>query len=315
MIGVEGNKGIVPISCNEIFNRINSNKDKNITYEVSISMIEIYNEKIQDLFCPQNLQRNPIGCKVRENKTLGFYVENKLNYPVTCYEDLERRMEEGNHHRTISSTNMNATSSRAHTIITIEILQIINNNGKISQKRSNINLVDLAGSERASATGAVGQTLKEGCNINKSLSTLGNVINVLADKAIGKSKNILPPYRESNLTKILMNALGGNSKTVMICALSPAKINTDETITTLRYAERAKKIQNKAIINESQTDKTIRLLKEENLELKKMIEDLNKKFNMNMPINDEEKKKFIDLQDQFEANEKVMNEMGINYNK
>jgi hypothetical protein len=309
MIGVEGNKGIIPISCNEIFKRINSNTDKNVSYEVSISMIEIYNEKIQDLFSPQNLQRQPLGCKVRENKTLGFYVENKLNYPVMCYEDLEKRMEEGNHNRTIASTNMNATSSRAHTIITIELLQIINNNGKISQKRSNINLVDLAGSERASATGASGQTLKEGCNINKSLSTLGNVINVLADKAMGKSKNVLPPYRESNLTKILMNALGGNSKTVMICALSPAKINTDETITTLRYAERAKKIQNKAIINESESDKTIRLLREENSDLKKMIEDLNRKFNMNMPINDEEKKKFIDLKDQFEANEKVMNEM------
>lgn len=311
MIGMEENKGIVPISCGEIFQRINANTDKNLSYEVSISMIEIYNEKIQDLFNPQNLQRNPMGCKVRENKTLGFYVENKRNYPVTCYEDLERRMEEGNHHRTISSTNMNATSSRAHTIITIEVIQKINNGGKISEKRSNINLVDLAGSERASATGATGDRLKEGCNINKSLSTLGNVINVLADKALGKAKNILPPYRESNLTKILMNALGGNSKTVMICALSPAKINADETITTLRYADRAKKIQNKAIINESETDKTIRLLREENMDLKKMIEELNKKFNQNIPMNDEDQKKFIDLKDQFEANEKVMNEMGI----
>jgi hypothetical protein len=310
MIGVEGNKGIVPISCNEIFKRINSNTDNNITFEVSISMIEIYNEKVQDLFSPQNIQRNPMGCKVRENKTLGFYVENKRNYPVTSYEDLERRMEEGNQNRTIASTNMNATSSRAHTIITIELLQKINNNGKITQKISHINLVDLAGSERASSTGATGQTLKEGCNINKSLSTLGNVINNLADKAIGKNKHHLPPYRDSNLTKILMNALGGNSKTVMICALSPAKINTEETTTTLRYAERAKKIQNKAIINESDADKTIRLLKEENIELKKMIEDLNKKINTNVPINDEERKNFADLKDQFEANEKVMNEIG-----
>mgnify|MGYP000903145003 FL=1 len=120
MIGVEGNKGIVPISCDEIFKRINSNTDKNISYEVSISMIEIYNEKIQDLFAPQNQQRNPMGYKVRENKTIGFYVEGKRNYPVTSYEDLERRMEEGYTHRTISSTNMNATSSRAHTIIAIE---------------------------------------------------------------------------------------------------------------------------------------------------------------------------------------------------
>ncbi len=311
MVGYGSNKGIVPISCDEIFKKIKDNKDPNKSYEVSISMIEIYNEKIQDLFGPPNQQRPPSGLKLRENKTLGFYVENKRNYPVTSYEDISRRMEEGNENRTISSTLMNATSSRAHTIITIEFVQITIQNGKRSEKRSNINLVDLAGSERASSTGATGDRLKEGCNINKSLLTLGNVINVLADKAIGKSKNILPPYRESNLTKILMNALGGNSKTVMICALSPAAINYEETLSTLRYADRAKKIQNKAVINESETDKVIRMLREENLDLKKMIEDLNKKFNANVPLNEDDKLKFNELKDQYEANQKVMNEMGI----
>lgn len=207
---------------------------------------------------------------------------------------------------------MNATSSRAHTIITIEFIQITHKNGKRSEKRSNINLVDLAGSERASSTGATGDRLKEGCNINKSLLTLGNVINVLADKALGKSKNILPPYRESNLTKILMNALGGNSKTVMICALSPAAINYEETVSTLRYADRAKKIQNKAVINESETEKMIRMLREENLDLKKMIEDLNKKVFSNVPLNDDDRRTFMDLKDQYDANQKVMNEMGKN---
>jgi len=312
MVGYGTNKGIVPISCNEIFKRIKDNKDPNKSYEVSISMIEIYNEKIQDLFGPPNQQRPLGGLKLRENKTLGFYVENKRNYPVTSYEDISRRMEEGNENRTISSTLMNATSSRAHTIITIEFLQITNQNGKRNEKRSNINLVDLAGSERASSTGATGDRLKEGCNINKSLLTLGNVINVLADKALGKAKNILPPYRESNLTKILMNALGGNSKTVMICALSPAAINYEETLSTLRYADRAKKIQNKAVINESETDKVIRMLREENLDLKKMIEDLNKKFNTNVPLNEDDRLKFNELKDQYEANQKVMNEMGKN---
>jgi len=310
MVGYGANRGIVPISCDEIFKRIKENKDTNKSYEVSISMIEIYNEKIQDLFGPQNQQRPPGGLKLRENKTLGFYVENKRNYPVTSYEDISRRMEEGNENRTISSTLMNATSSRAHTIITIEFVQITNQNGKRSEKRSNINLVDLAGSERASSTGATGDRLKEGCNINKSLLTLGNVINVLADKALGKSKNILPPYRESNLTKILMNALGGNSKTVMICALSPAAINYEETLSTLRYADRAKKIQNKAVINESENDKVIRMLREENVDLKKMIEDLNRKFNANVPLNEDDKQKFNELKDQYEANHKIMNEMG-----
>ena len=311
MVGYGANKGIIPISCDEIFKRIKENNDPNKQYEVSLSMIEIYNEKIQDLFCPAN-QRPSSGLKIRENKTLGFYVENKKNYPVTSYEDISNRMDEGNENRTIGSTLMNATSSRAHTIITIEFIQITHKNGKRSEKRSNINLVDLAGSERASSTGATGDRLKEGCNINKSLLTLGNVINVLADKALGKSKNILPPYRESNLTKILMNALGGNSKTVMICALSPAAINYEETVSTLRYADRAKKIQNKAVINESETEKMIRMLREENLDLKKMIEDLNKKVFSNVPLNDDDRRTFMDLKDQYDANQKVMNEMGKN---
>lgn len=309
MVGYGANKGIVPISCNEIFKRIQENKDPNTTYEVSLSMIEIYNEKIQDLFCPAN-ERPPTGLKLRENKTLGFYCENKKNYPVTSYEEINRRMEEGNENRTIGSTLMNANSSRAHTIITIEFAQITITNGKKTEKRSNINLVDLAGSERASSTGATGDRLKEGCNINKSLLTLGNVINVLADKALGKSKNILPPYRESNLTKILMNALGGNSKTVMICALSPAALNYEETLSTLRYADRAKKIQNKAIVNESATDKMIRMLREENLDLKKMIEDLNRKLVGGIQITDDERDKFNELSDQYTANAKIMSEMG-----
>lgn len=314
MVGYGANKGIVPISCGEIFSRINANTDPNKSFQVSVSMIEIYNEKIQDLFCPAN-ERPPGGLKLRENKTLGFYCENKKNYPVTSYEDISRRMEEGNENRTIGSTLMNANSSRAHTVICIEFVQITFTNGKKSEKRSNINLVDLAGSERAGSTGAKGDRLKEGCNINKSLLTLGNVINVLADKAMGKSKNILPPYRESNLTKILMNALGGNSKTVMICALSPAAINYEETVSTLRYADRAKKIQNKAVINESETDKMIRMLREENLDLKKMIEDLNKKLIGGVPITEDDKEKFLELKDQYEANTKMMSEMGKNYIK
>jgi hypothetical protein len=309
MVGYGANKGIVPISCNEIFRRIKESTDPNTTFEVSLSMIEIYNEKIQDLFCPAN-ERPPSGLKLRENKTLGFYCENKKNYPVTSYEEINRRMEEGNENRTIGSTLMNANSSRAHTIITIEFTQITMTNGKKTEKRSNINLVDLAGSERASSTGATGDRLKEGCNINKSLLTLGNVINVLADKALGKSKNILPPYRESNLTKILMNALGGNSKTVMICALSPAAINYEETLSTLRYADRAKKIQNKAVVNESAADKMIRMLREENLDLKKMIEDLNRKLLGGLQITEDEREKFNELTDQYTANSKIMTEMG-----
>ena len=166
---------------------------------------------------------------------------------------------------------MNATSSRAHTIITIEFKQIILDDGRRHEKFSVINLVDLAGSEKAGQTGATGDRLKEGCAINKSLTVLGQCISILADKAIGKQKGAVVPYRDSALTRILQNALGGNSKTIMICALSPASINYEETLSTLRYADRAKKIQNKAIINESPQEKMIRELREENEKLRKLI--------------------------------------------
>lgn len=139
-----------------------------------------------------------------------------------------------------------------------------------------INLVDLAGSEKAGQTGAEGQRLKEGCAINKSLTVLGNCISVLADRASGKTKNAVVPYRDSNLTRILQNALGGNSKTIMICAVSPASMNYEESLSTLRYADRAKKIQNKAVVNESVQDKMIRELKSENDRLKSLLMSASK---------------------------------------
>lgn len=143
--------------------------------------------------------------------------------------------------------------------------------GRKVEKLSVINLVDLAGSEKAGQTGAEGQRLKEGCAINKSLTVLGNCISVLAEKASGKSKNSVVPYRDSNLTRILQNALGGNSKTIMICAVSPASLNYEESLGTLRYADRAKKIVNKATVNESVQDKIIRDLKSENDKLKNLL--------------------------------------------
>ena len=170
-------------------------------------------------------------------------------------------MEEGYNARSIGSTLMNQTSSRAHTIITIEFKQIYFEQGRKIEKFSVINLVDLAGSEKAGQTGAQGDRLKEGCAINKSLTVLGTCISILADKAMGKEKKSVVPYRDSALTRILQNALGGNSKTIMICAISPASMNFEESLSTLRYADRAKKIVNKAVVNESATDKLIRELK------------------------------------------------------
>jgi hypothetical protein len=180
-------------------------------------------------------------------------------------------MDEGYRNRSIGSTLMNATSSRAHTIITIEFKQVSFSDGRKNEKFSVINLVDLAGSEKAGQTGATGDRLKEGCAINKSLTVLGQCISILADKAIGKEKKTVVPYRDSALTRILQNALGGNSKTIMICALSPASVNYEETLGTLRYADRAKKIQNKAVVNESPQERLIRELREENEKLKQIL--------------------------------------------
>ena len=309
MVGYGANKGIVPISCDEIFKRIGQNKDPDKSYEVQVSMLEIYNEKVQDLLIKPD-KRPPSGLKIRESKILGIFVDGLSKHPVTSYEQISNKMDEGYDNRTIGSTLMNATSSRAHTIVTIEFRQVTMVAKKKSEKLSMINLVDLAGSERSGSTGATGDRLKEGCNINKSLLILGNVINCLADKAIGKNKNMLPPYRDSALTRILQNALGGNSKTVMICALSPASINYEETLSTLRYADRAKKIQNKAVINESEHDKMVRLLKEENVNLKKMIEDLNKKLmGQGGVVGEEDQQAFLELKEQYEANQKVMGDM------
>merc|ERR1719472_24866 len=167
---------------------------------------------------------------------------------------------------------MNATSSRAHTVQCIEFKQVSEAAGATGMKVSLINLVDLAGSEKAGQTGASGDRLKEGCAINKSLSALGNVIEKLADRATGKAKaGAVIPYRDSKLTRLLQNALGGSSKTVMICAISPASSNYEETLSTLRYADRAKRIKNAAQINENPQDKLVREMKAENEKLKAMI--------------------------------------------
>ena len=314
MVGYGENKGIVPISCEEIFKRIDSNKNNDIHYEVEVSMLEIYNEKVQDLLVPIS-KRPPSGLKIRESKALGVFVADLTKYPVSSYKEISEKMEEGYQNRTIGSTLMNNTSSRAHTIVTIEFTQVQTVGKTKSEKKSKINLVDLAGSERANSTGATGARLKEGCNINKSLLVLGNVINTLADKALGKKKDVLPPYRDSALTRILQNALGGNSKTVMICALSPASINYEETLSTLRYADRAKKIQNKAVINESEHDKTVRLLKEENDDLKKKIEALMKKVGLGETLNDDDQKAFNDLKAQYEETKKLCDSMSKTFNE
>ncbi|XP_065183829.1 kinesin-like protein KIF28 [Sycon ciliatum] len=265
MVGYGANRGIVPITCDELFKKIMSSEETGVRYEITFSMLEIYNEQVRDLLSKKNPKG---GLKIRQNPSQGmFYVPDLRKVPVASYEEIEKRMSEGTNNRTVASTNMNATSSRAHTVVTVVFSQVYGEAGDASarKKTSVINLVDLAGSERADSTGATGDRLKEGANINQSLSTLGKVISLLAEG----QKTI--PYRESALTKLLKNALGGNSKTVMIAALSPADINHDETLGTLRYADRAKQIKTKATVNENPLDKLIRELKAENEKLKAQL--------------------------------------------
>lgn len=273
MVGFGKNKGIVPISTEELFEICKRKTSPIKRFEINLSMLEIYNEKIQDLLISVN-DRTPGGLKVRESKTLGVYVEDLSKHPMGNYQDIENKMAEGFRMRTIASTQMNSCSSRAHTIITIEFKQIEYMGDRKLERLSVINLVDLAGSEKVAKSGAVGDRLKEGCSINKSLTVLGLVITNLADISMGKGKGKVVPYRDSSLTRILQNALGGNSKTLMICAISPSSNNYEESVSTLRYADQAKRIKCHAVINESESDSKLRELQRENDELKRLVEIL-----------------------------------------
>lgn len=271
IFGYGPNKGLVPQICDKLFNGNYLITDAKHSFTVNISMMEIYNEKVQDLLIPVS-RRPKGGLKIRENLKIGVFVEDLAKYDVSSYGEIDNTINEGNKNRTLASTLMNATSSRAHTIITLELIQKKIALMKQTQKVSVIYLVDLAGSEKVSKTGAKDDRLKEACSINKSLSVLGMVIHQLYKKSEGQ-KTIVS-YRDAVLTRLLQNALGGNSKTTMICSISPARDNLDETISTLRYAEQAKRIKLKPTVNESETDKLIRELMEENEKLKKMLEEM-----------------------------------------
>ncbi|KAG0170479.1 kinesin-like protein Klp8 [Apophysomyces sp. BC1015] len=265
MMGYGEDKGIIPLTCCELFHRIEANTDSSVQYRAEVSYIEIYNEKVRDLLNPKNKG----NLKVREHPSTGPYVEDLSRLVVTSFEDINHLMDEGNKARTVAATNMNGTSSRSHAIFTVFLTQKrLDQLTKLeTEKVARISLVDLAGSERANSTGATGDRLKEGANINRSLTTLGKVIAGLADQSLAegkkgkKSKEVFIPYRDSILTWLLKDSLGGNSKTAMIAAISPA--DYDETLSTLRYADQAKKIKNKAVVNEDPNAKTIRELKEE----------------------------------------------------
>ncbi|KDR21304.1 hypothetical protein L798_04238 [Zootermopsis nevadensis] len=266
----EGQEGIIPQICKDLFRRIRNTSSEELKYSVEVSYMEIYCERVRDLLNPKNKG----NLRVREHPLLGPYVEDLSKLAVTSYQDIHDLIDEGNKARTVAATNMNETSSRSHAVFTIFFTQQRNDKTTelSTEKVSKISLVDLAGSERADSTGAKGTRLKEGANINKSLTTLGKVISALAEVATKKKKKAdFIPYRDSVLTWLLRENLGGNSKTAMIAAISPADINYDETLSTLRYADRAKQIVCKAVVNEDANAKLIRELKEEIMRLRDLL--------------------------------------------
>nr|XP_034989188.1 kinesin-like protein KIF1A isoform X14 [Zootoca vivipara] len=268
-------QGIIPQLCEDLFSRINDTTNDNMSYSVEVSYMEIYCERVRDLLNPKNKG----NLRVREHPLLGPYVEDLSKLAVMSYNDIQDLMDSGNKARTVAATNMNETSSRSHAVFNIIFTQKRHDaeTDITTEKVSKISLVDLAGSERADSTGAKGTRLKEGANINKSLTTLGKVISALAEMDSGPNKNKKKkktdfiPYRDSVLTWLLRENLGGNSRTAMVAALSPADINYDETLSTLRYADRAKQIRCNAVINEDPNNKLIRELKDEVARLRDLL--------------------------------------------
>uniref|UniRef100_A0A670HT74 Kinesin family member 13B n=1 Tax=Podarcis muralis TaxID=64176 RepID=A0A670HT74_PODMU len=299
MMGTADQPGLIPRLCSTLFERAQKEESEEQSFKVEVSYMEIYNEKVRDLLDPKGSRQS---LKVREHSVYGPYVDGLSKLAVACYKDIESLMSEGNKSRTVAATNMNEESSRSHAVFKIILTHTLYDakSGTSGEKVGKLSLVDLAGSERATKTGAAGDRLKEGSNINKSLTTLGLVISALADQAAGKNKNKFVPYRDSVLTWLLKDSLGGNSKTAMVATVSPAADNYDETLSTLRYADRAKNIVNHAVVNEDPNARIIRELREE---VEKLREQLTKAEAMKSP----------ELKDRLEESEKLIQEMTVTW--
>ncbi|KAK5085493.1 hypothetical protein LTR05_004778 [Lithohypha guttulata] len=252
MMGTSDQPGLIPRTCEDLFERIESNESANVSYSVRVSYFEVYNEHVRDLFQPRT--DPPSYLKIRESPTEGPYVKDLTEIQVKSYSEILKYMRMGDSSRTVASTKMNDTSSRSHAVFTIMLKQIHHDytTDETTERLARIRLVDLAGSERAKSTEATGQRLREGGNINKSLTTLGRVIAALADpKATrqgGRGRRDVVPFRDSILTWLLKDSLGGNSKTAMIACIAPS--DYDETLSTLRYADQAKRIRLQATVNQ-----------------------------------------------------------------
>ncbi|KAK9359128.1 P-loop containing nucleoside triphosphate hydrolase protein [Lipomyces starkeyi] len=250
MIGTEDEPGLIPRTCYDLFQRIEKMTTATTTFTVKISYFEIYNEHVYDLLLPV-ITEPPTPLKVRESPVDGPYVKDLTTYSVRTYAEVEKYLKRGNRHRATAATNMNATSSRSHAVFTLALKKIQSDpimDEATEETNSRIRFVDLAGSERANSTGTTGTRLREGANINKSLTTLGRVISILAESSLASKKRDVVPYRDSTLTWLLKDNLGGNSKTAVIACISPC--DYEEGLSTLRYASQAKHIRTRAVVNQ-----------------------------------------------------------------
>lgn len=276
---VDEDRGLVPRICQSLFLQVEAARaataqsavpGTQLILSVEVSYFEVYNEAVRDLF---DQGGKKIGLRVREDPVDGAYIEKLTWVEVGNYSEIEQLLDYGGRARTVASTNMNESSSRSHAIFTVnfsqQLVQPRSTGGppKVVERTSRINLVDLAGSERVSYTGATGQQLKEAGSINKSLATLGDVIRALSSR----TKASFVPYRNSVLTRLLKDSLGGNARTVMLACVSPCDIHFEETLSTLRYAERAKYVRTHARVNEESNEALVDKLLGEIAELRSQL--------------------------------------------
>ncbi|KAM9612652.1 kinesin-like protein KIF14 [Trichechus inunguis] len=271
MMGFSEEPGIIPRFCEDLFAQVAKKQTQEVSYHLEMSFFEVYNEKIHDLLvCKGDNGQRKQPLRVREHPISGPYVEALSTNVVSSYSDIQSWLELGNKQRATAATGMNDKSSRSHSVFTLVMTQtkteFVEGEEHDHRITSRINLIDLAGSERCCTAHTGGDRLKEGVSINKSLLTLGKVISALSEQA--NRKRVFVPYRESVLTWLLKESLGGNSKTAMIATISPAASNIDETLSTLRYANQARLIVNIAKVNEDMNAKLIRELKAEIEKLK-----------------------------------------------
>ncbi|XP_072914236.1 kinesin family member 4 [Hemitrygon akajei] len=262
--GQEGDPsvGVIPRVINMLFQKVEENLEND--FALKVSYLEIYNEEIIDLL---DSSREKLPIHIREDPKEGIKIVGLIERKVNTAMDMVGCLEQGNSTRTVAATAMNTQSSRSHAIFTITVEQ-----RKRSDKnyyiRSKLHLVDLAGSERQKKTKAEGDRLKEGININRGLLALGNVISALGDE---NNRKGFVPYRDSKLTRLLQDSLGGNSHTLMIACVSPADSNLEETLNTLRYADRARKIKNKPVVNFDPQAAELQRLKQQVQELQVLL--------------------------------------------